>query len=263
MNVPVHHLIVVDRNSDDGTLDTVKRIFPDTIVTYSSENLGRARRTGIGLVDTPYFAFVDDDVEIPPGWFERLTSRLNDSIGGIHELDYMVDLPEEVEKWDGSIRHSLAVRTATLTGNFVDVTPNNQNSVRGLTHNTLVMTDLLKDWKPTPLTSAFEDWLIMKHIVGKGYKWRMIMDRTIRHHFTGGAAQWCRKAAWNLVGERVTGFNRAGLKWFLAEGLREVPKALTASIKFHDSRILRYVIRLNVCYVDCYVRWPKYLLPKR
>lgn len=262
-NVPVHHLIAVDRNSSDGTRESIERFFPDATVMCSSESLGWARKRGVELVDTPYFAFIDDDVEIPVGWFKRLTAQLDSKIGAIHELDYMVDLPSEVEKWDGWISHSLGVKTETTAGEFVDVTSTLQNSVRGLTHNTLIMTALLTDWNPPPFTSSFEDWLIMKHVVAKGYAWRMVLDRTIKHHFVGGTPQWCRKATWNLVGGRVTGFNSPGLKWYLMKAMEQTPKALSASLTLRDPLILPYVIRLHASYIDSYLRWPKYVSPHR
>lgn len=64
--VPVHHFIVVDRFSRDGTVNVIKKYFEPTVV-YSNENLAKARMIGINLVDTEYFAFVDDDMELPKG----------------------------------------------------------------------------------------------------------------------------------------------------------------------------------------------------
>ncbi|RLF13067.1 MAG: hypothetical protein DRN06_09060, partial [Thermoprotei archaeon] len=82
--VPVRRLIVVDRFSKDGTLKTVKSVFPDAVVIRSEANLARARKLGIEAVETKYFLFVDDDVELSKGWFEAVTEYVDSRTGGIH-----------------------------------------------------------------------------------------------------------------------------------------------------------------------------------
>jgi len=73
--IPVHHFIVVDGYSTDGTIDTVKEFFGDkTIVIKTRAPLGCARYLGMKVVDTGWFAFIDSDVEIVPGWF-KVASR--------------------------------------------------------------------------------------------------------------------------------------------------------------------------------------------
>jgi glycosyltransferase involved in cell wall biosynthesis len=262
-NVPVHHFIVIDRQSSDGTLDAIRRTFPDAIIVSSSEELGWARKRGVELVDTPYFAFIDDDIEITNGWFGRVTSKLNVTVGAIHELDYMVDLPPEVEKWDGQILHTLGVKTEIPSGRFVDIRLDDQYSMRGLTNSALIMTELLTNWNPPKYLSSFEDWLIMRHILSQGFSWRMITDRTVKHHFTGGARYWCKKATWNIVGGRLTGFSSVPLGWYIYEALRQTPKAFIASLWLQEPRIFPYVIQLHASYIDSYLRWQEYVRPHR
>jgi glycosyltransferase involved in cell wall biosynthesis len=66
--VDVHHCIVIDRFSSDGTLEVVRSVYPDAKVFQTEANLGSARKIGIAYVDTQYFAFIDDDIELSDGW---------------------------------------------------------------------------------------------------------------------------------------------------------------------------------------------------
>jgi len=69
--IPVHHFIVVDGYSTDGTIDVVREYFGDRVkVIETKASLGCARYLGMRAVDTEWFAFIDSDVEILPGWFE-------------------------------------------------------------------------------------------------------------------------------------------------------------------------------------------------
>jgi len=68
--IPVHHFILVDGYSTDGTVDVVKELFGSkVIVLRTRESLGGARYLGMKAVDTEWFAYIDSDVEILPGWF--------------------------------------------------------------------------------------------------------------------------------------------------------------------------------------------------
>lgn len=69
--IPVHHFIVVDGYSVDGTVDVVREFFKDKILVVKTKApLGCARYLGMKAVDTEWFAFIDSDVEILPGWFK-------------------------------------------------------------------------------------------------------------------------------------------------------------------------------------------------
>jgi len=72
--IPVHHFIVVDGYSVDGTVDVVREFFKDKILVVKTKApLGCARYLGMKAVDTEWFAFIDSDVEILPGWFKVAT----------------------------------------------------------------------------------------------------------------------------------------------------------------------------------------------
>jgi glycosyltransferase involved in cell wall biosynthesis len=77
--VPVHHFIVVDGYSTDGTIEVVKEFFDDKLILLRTRKpLGCARYLGMKLVDTEWFAFIDSDVEILPGWFKSALKYMKD-----------------------------------------------------------------------------------------------------------------------------------------------------------------------------------------
>lgn len=70
--IPLNRLIIVDGFSSDGTPDVVKRIFGEkAIIVRDGGTPGCARYIGMRLVKTEWFAFIDSDVEILPGWWSR------------------------------------------------------------------------------------------------------------------------------------------------------------------------------------------------
>jgi len=83
--IPVHHFIVVDGYSTDGTIDVIREFFGNRVVVIKTNApLGGARYIGMKSVDTEWFAFIDSDVEILPGWFKQALKYMeNQKIWGI------------------------------------------------------------------------------------------------------------------------------------------------------------------------------------
>lgn len=73
-----HEVVVVDNASADGSADAARESFPRAIIIKSPENLGFARGNNLGFQSSrgELVAFVNPDVELPPGSLERLATFL-------------------------------------------------------------------------------------------------------------------------------------------------------------------------------------------
>lgn len=248
--IPVHHFLVIDRFSSDGTVDVIKEYFEPTVI-YSKENLATARRDGIDLVDTRYFIIVDDDIELPIGWFKRLTRHLDVHVGAVHEY---VMAPLFSDKWMKWVK-----KTPTR---IIDVTPESALEYGMRLDNTILRTDAVKDWKPSPLVSAYEDFLIVKHIVSKGYIWRIVNTFSFAHHRPRRMREYFRRVRWHVAGGRVTGFEPS-LRRLLVELFRQTVHAFRLSLHTREPRIFVSTFLIRLVSIDGYLRWKKFIVLRR
>ena len=73
-NVPVKHLIVVDGNSTDKTLEIVhefQKQHGNVLVMQDRGNRASARQMGLRQVSTEWFMFVDSDVTLGRDWIRK------------------------------------------------------------------------------------------------------------------------------------------------------------------------------------------------
>jgi len=70
--VPIHHFILIDRFSTDGTVEAVSEEFSHALIKRSNARLAFSRKLGIDLVDTEFFVCVDSHIELCDGWFKRI-----------------------------------------------------------------------------------------------------------------------------------------------------------------------------------------------
>ena len=70
-------VILVDNGSSDGTVEEVRRRFPDVRVLALGSNRGApARNLGVAAATTPYVAFADDDSWWAPGALDTAVAAL-------------------------------------------------------------------------------------------------------------------------------------------------------------------------------------------
>jgi glycosyltransferase involved in cell wall biosynthesis len=67
-----HEILVVDDGATDSTREVAARAGVNCVSHAEPRSLNAARNTGIREGRAPLVAFVDDDVEAPPGWLEAL-----------------------------------------------------------------------------------------------------------------------------------------------------------------------------------------------
>ncbi len=73
-----YSVLVVDNGSTDDSVSWLAAKFPEIKCLELPENYGFAEgnNRAIPLIDTPYFALLNSDVEVTPGWLEPLVSHL-------------------------------------------------------------------------------------------------------------------------------------------------------------------------------------------
>jgi glycosyltransferase involved in cell wall biosynthesis len=69
-----HEILVVDDGATDATRDVATRAGVRCLSHDRPRSLNAARNTGIRESRSPLVAFVDDDVEAPPGWLDALVA---------------------------------------------------------------------------------------------------------------------------------------------------------------------------------------------
>ena len=198
--VNVHCFLVIDRYSSDDTASVIRSVFPEAKIIYTNANLAVARKVGIKQVDTRYFAFIDDDVELCGGWFKKLFALITnrERIGAVQGFTrYFVDYLDKIQISELRFRK----------GNYREVTG------RGLTHNTIILSRLVKDFKPPPIIHSWEDFLLTQHIIEKDYKWIEAYDVQIIHYmnapcslkenFFSGLVKEYNRAKWTGSGARL------------------------------------------------------------
>jgi len=252
--IPVHHFIVVDRYSQDGTVEKVRQYFSSVVAECSQENLARARMIGISLVDTEYFVFVDSDIELSIDWFKTVSSHIDDQVGACHDQGYVPQLAmiSKWYEWQG-----LEKRPVT------DVTPKTAPSHRGCTHSTIVKTSAVKDWKPSTNLSAYEDWMLLKHVVNKGYVWRIINQYNVKHHTPRNFWEGLEKVKWTYAGARVTGFERIPVKRLPPHLLLITLQALRISLKYKEPKIFPSIVLWRLAQINGYFGWNKFVVLER
>jgi glycosyltransferase involved in cell wall biosynthesis len=113
------------------------------LIIERSKPLALARAKAIRKVTTEFFAFIDDDVEISKEWFKTLTAYMKPDVGAVQGTLLIKGLGKV---WDNALNKSKRRIYELHLGQ------------RGFLHNTLIRTELVRDWNPPPDLSAFEDY---------------------------------------------------------------------------------------------------------
>ncbi len=186
---------IVTKNNIN-TISGMNHIPLNKLIIERTKPLGLARMRAIQKVSTEWFAFIDDDVAILPNWFESLAKFIDKDIGAIQGIMREYGLGDNLDKelLLFNIRNNKKKRALNI-------------GERGFTHNTLIRTDLVKDWKPSREDlSAFEDYELTQHVLKKGFNWLIIPNfnalhyKTLRELWTG--------TIWGIKGWKKTGNSR-------------------------------------------------------
>jgi glycosyltransferase involved in cell wall biosynthesis len=166
-------LIIVDGGSTNRTLDIIKG-FPDLdpLIYFDRRgNRATARQIGIGLVESELFFFIDDDVVLVDDWLVKMKAYFDDTnIGAV---------------WGGAFPIGKRLRyyksMAKLYGKDISQIVLSNGRVRGLTHDTMIKTDLIKDIQIPKELHVMEDHYIREHLESKGKRWEVTLNPHCYH----------------------------------------------------------------------------------
>lgn len=254
--VSVRCFIVVDRFSSDGTVEKVLEIFPEAKVVYSRENLGRARKLGIDVVDTPFFAFIDDDVLLLKGWYGYTKGLMADNVGVVSCYAH-----DKTPLTRGLYEHATRPRLVVSSRKNIDFQ-------RGFTYAALVRREAVAGWNPDRMLSAGEDHEILRRVVGKGFLWLTSYLAFAEHlqsdqsYFVFFRDVW-RKAVWNAAGCRYIKLIELNLAQLLLESLLGLWSGIKESLKSRNVLVFPYYCVDRLAFFYGYVCWKKKLFLHR
>ena len=169
--VDVHHFIVIDRYSSDETSKVVRSVFPDARIFQTTASLAEAQRIGIRYVDTRYLALIDDDIELSEGWFRKMMSFIKDANQVAVVQGFTRYHPSYMDK-------PRLLELSRRKGRVKEITDG------AYTHDAVLMTKAVKDFDPQKIIHSRGDFLMLQHVVRKGYKW-FEMNQAQATHYRG------------------------------------------------------------------------------
>ena len=154
-NIPVNNLVVVDGYSVDSTLKILEQFqkkYGNVVLIQDGGTRGRARQKAISRVGTDWFMFVDSDVILSDGWFEKAKELMKKDVGAIWGM----------EIWS-------AIKEMRILGLFERVNMKIFQE-RGGTHDLLVRRKAIEEISIPPHLHTYEDAYIKSWIRKKGYE---------------------------------------------------------------------------------------------
>ncbi len=156
-NLPVENLIIIDSFSSDQTLTIINRLkrkYQKIKVIKLKGSRALARQTGISLVKTEWFMFIDSDIILSQDWFKVAEKQMKDDVAAIWGVNIDV-VP--------GVRNKRFIRLQHFVANYCF-------NIRGGTHDTLIRLEAVKDINIPNYLQMYEDAYIINWIKKKGYK---------------------------------------------------------------------------------------------
>jgi glycosyltransferase involved in cell wall biosynthesis len=162
-NLPIKNLIVIDGYSTDDTLKILEefsRKYGNIQLHQVRGSRAKARTEGIRRVTTKWFLFLDSDVLLSRGWFQRVIAELADDVGAVWGLNIDV-LPNIRNKRILKMQMIVAKRCFRLRGGM---------------HDTLILKKAVDGIKIPEELHLYEDAYIVRFIEDRGYKVAVASD---------------------------------------------------------------------------------------
>jgi glycosyltransferase involved in cell wall biosynthesis len=231
-------IIVYSEKSTDCTLNKI--LDHDAlwdIIIIENEGLGRARTLGISFVRTPWFCFVDADVILDNTWYVGMILDLS-----LLSQDFKV----------GAICGKLYRNRAHLR--YLKKLGYGVETDRMFTHNTMIKTEIVKDWRPPIGTNAYEDYLLTQHIWKN--KHGCFSGMNLGFHDHRGSV--VKAAAWNAAGARFIGRYRSLIR-MAPTFVDRIIGSVRRAIQFRSVWFMTYTTKQIIGTIIGYLQWNKYM----
>jgi len=212
VNIPVRRLIVIDGYSTDNSIQILKS-YPNVSIIQMEGGRGAARERGIREVETDWFAFVDSDVLLCKDWFAKTKRHLTGATGAV----WGVAIPIA----PSDLRRCMAI--SMFYRRSLEDTLLIEGRRRGMLHDTLIRTDLVKDIKIPSHLHVWEDHYIKQHITNRGFKW-IITKSPYCHHYANLSARNVRELM--DYGRIARAYKYYSWRWILMYILLGLPKSV-------------------------------------
>jgi glycosyltransferase involved in cell wall biosynthesis len=199
------HLIVVDKDSSDDTIDIIKE-HGDLNPIFIMDKTGTratARQKGIEEVESKFFVFIDSDVIIPENWFSKMLELMDDPrVGAIWGMAKSMRERDLIQ---------ISARAKISDKNPEDLILEH-GIKRGMTHDTIIRKKAIKGIKIPPELHSYEDHYIRLYVEKQGYQWKSVKD-PFCYHFPHTIDQGKNSELAFYFGWKLGVYS--GIRWYL------------------------------------------------
>jgi glycosyltransferase involved in cell wall biosynthesis len=206
--IPVNCIRILDKYSNDNTLEIAKK--HGASVIQNDCGLGEARQRLMESVESEYFLFIDSDVVLGNGWFEKIEKvmKTDKKIGAICGFIF-TDNPQDRHIAELFWKRAPNERTGSERMRMIGL------------NNCIIKTDAVRGIKIPSWLNNYEDRFIGNYIVSRGYRWVIVKD-ALCFHALGETSFWK-----TVRGRRYFG---AGLRFWKDEDENASEKKIVARI---------------------------------
>lgn len=225
-NIPVKTLWIIDKYSEDGTVEIAKSYGANIVQTNRS--LAESRKLGFNTVETPLFVNVDSDVVLCENWFDKMMRFWNDNrIGCVWGVDI----------------NQAPLHKAYVESMYRIRRPETYN----IPHlsNMVAKKDVLKDIVfPQGLRSANvanEDWLIKRWIEAKGFRCVTVPVHSKHYSYPPQSGE---KAFWygaSVRFSKITPLRNIVLRFALS-----FPQGVFSALCSQNPRVIPYWVKFKL-----------------
>jgi len=174
----INKLILVDGSLNENAKILAEKSLAKVEIVYVKDvhgNRATARQKGIDLVETSLFAFVDSDVELPKNWYADISEFFKSrKVGAVWGCALPVNpVRRQYQLAMARFYHTNPIQLAVQQG-----------AQRGMLHDTMIRTELVKDIKIPVYLHVMEDHYVRRYIESKGYLWIATGKTCCWHHQT-------------------------------------------------------------------------------